>query len=210
MVTQRIKQIIDYKQISARVFCKETGLSNGFLGKVKDVGSSKLIQILSTYPEINPVWLLTGDGEMLKSVDEQSLSKSAIPLVNEEAIGGFGGGDNSVYSKNIRDYYVIPQLAHTKVDFMIKVLGDSMSPKYKNGDTVACTMIRESNFIQWNKTHLVSTKEQGLLLKKVIRGNDDDHLKMISINKEYPPFDVPKNEIIAMALAIGSVRVELE
>jgi hypothetical protein len=64
---ERIFQIIEYKGINKSVFYKSTGLSNGFLDKVKDIGVSKLEQILNAYPDINMEWLLTGKGEMLKS-----------------------------------------------------------------------------------------------------------------------------------------------
>jgi hypothetical protein len=65
---ERILQIIDYKGINKSIFYKNTGLSNGFLDKVKDIGASKLELILITYPEISMEWLLTGKGSMLKSV----------------------------------------------------------------------------------------------------------------------------------------------
>ncbi|SMP08857.1 hypothetical protein [Chryseobacterium profundimaris] len=64
----RILQIIEYKGITKNKFYKETGLSNGFLDKVKDIGASKLEYILNTYPEINSHWLVTGKGEMLNSI----------------------------------------------------------------------------------------------------------------------------------------------
>lgn len=75
----RIKQIIDYKRVSERFFCKEIGVANGFLSKVKDVGSSKLNKILYAYPDINPIWLLTGEGEMLRSDHDQQPVASAEP-----------------------------------------------------------------------------------------------------------------------------------
>lgn len=75
MIIERIKQIIDYKQISVRKFCIEIGVSNGFLDKVKDVGVEKVAKILYTYPEINPEWLVTGNGNMLRQKD---LPKPAI------------------------------------------------------------------------------------------------------------------------------------
>lgn len=68
MIIDRILQIIDFKGINKNKFYKEAGLSNGFLDKVrKDIGSSKMEQILKAYPEINPDWFLTGEGNMLKS-----------------------------------------------------------------------------------------------------------------------------------------------
>ena len=71
-IIERIKQIIRYKEVSERQFCKEIGVANGFLSKVKDVGCSKLNKILYTYPEIDENWLLTGTGEMLKNAEEHT------------------------------------------------------------------------------------------------------------------------------------------
>lgn len=64
MIVDRIMQLIDLKGINKRRFYLETGLSNGFLDKVKDIGASKIEQILNTYPDVNPIWLLTGTGQM--------------------------------------------------------------------------------------------------------------------------------------------------
>lgn len=63
---QRVIQFIEYKKISKYKFYQETGLSNGFLDKGENMGSDKCEKIIYTYPEINPEWLLTGQGPMLK------------------------------------------------------------------------------------------------------------------------------------------------
>lgn len=70
---ERILQIIDFKAISKNQFYKETGLSNGFLDKVKDIGVSKLELILKTYPEINPEFIIFGKGSMFKNEDNLSV-----------------------------------------------------------------------------------------------------------------------------------------
>ena len=66
MIVDRILEIILLNKINKSQFYKKTGLSNGFLDKVKDIGASKIEDILNSFPEINPEWLLTGKGEMLK------------------------------------------------------------------------------------------------------------------------------------------------
>lgn len=87
MIVERIRKIIDYKKISTRQFCIEVGVANGFLDKVKDVGSEKLLKILNTYPELSPEWLLTGKGDMLKKNEKGGISQTI-------------SGDNNTMSGN--------------------------------------------------------------------------------------------------------------
>ena len=75
---QRIIQFIEHKKISKYKFYQETGLSNGFLDKCENMGSDKCERIIYTYPEINPEWLLTAQGAMLKE------AKPMLPEVKEE------------------------------------------------------------------------------------------------------------------------------
>lgn len=69
MILQRLKQFIDAKGLTIASFEKSIGMSNASFGKsLKNngaIGSDKLENILSVYPDINPMWLLTGQGEML-------------------------------------------------------------------------------------------------------------------------------------------------
>lgn len=67
----RIKEYIDYKKISVRAFEQKVGMSNGsFASQLKNgrtIGVDRLENILREYPELNAAWILTGEGEMLKS-----------------------------------------------------------------------------------------------------------------------------------------------
>lgn len=116
MIVDRILQFIEYKGISRNKFYIKTGLSNGFLDKVKDIGASKVEKILSTYPDINPIWLITGVGEMLLSdintsgariypepgfIYESSEMYSVKPLYDEEETEVFT-------NKNGNRFYVYP------------------------------------------------------------------------------------------------------
>lgn len=66
-VRERLKHFIEYKGISKYKFYKDLGLSNGFLDKEGNIGSDKCEKIIYQYPELNMLWLLTGQGEMLSS-----------------------------------------------------------------------------------------------------------------------------------------------
>src|SRR5690606_29688925 len=64
--TERVIQFIEYKGISKYKFCKDLGFSNKFLDNSSNMGTDKAGKILHYYPEINPEWLLTGNGDMLR------------------------------------------------------------------------------------------------------------------------------------------------
>ncbi len=75
----RIKEYLKFKGISNRQLEIKTGMSNGsFASQLKNnktMGIDRLENILNVYSDINPEWLLTGKGNMLKN-DDTSTSLS--------------------------------------------------------------------------------------------------------------------------------------
>lgn len=73
-VVKRIKKYIDFKGVTVQKFEVNVGYSNGAFGSQlkndKSIGSDKIENILNAYPEINPEWLLTGRGEMLRAKED--------------------------------------------------------------------------------------------------------------------------------------------
>jgi hypothetical protein len=66
---KRIKQYIDYKGIGIAPFEKSIGMSNASFGKSLkkggSIGCDKLEKILNTYPDLNPIWVILGKGQMI-------------------------------------------------------------------------------------------------------------------------------------------------
>ena len=211
-IQERILQVIENKEITPYRFCKDLGLSMGYLDKRGSIGTDKYLKIIEYLPEINPEWLLTGEGEMLKSITPEEMNlkpmADALPLVMPTAIGGYGNSAFNFTDRDVKEYYVIPKFKHKQVDFMIEVEGSSMYPKYNSGDVVACRIIKDSKFIQWNKAHVVATREQGIIIKRIKPSDNKDTLLMVSDNQSYDPFEVPKEEIEGLAIVVGVVRLE--
>ena len=69
MIVENLKKFIDSKGISIAAFEKSIGMSNNSFRKSLNsggnIGSDKLENILKIYPDLNPSWVLTGNGEML-------------------------------------------------------------------------------------------------------------------------------------------------
>lgn len=127
-----------------------------------------------------------------------------IPLIPIEAFAGYGSmafGDLP-----IEDYYVINDFR--EADFLIRIKGDSMAPKYNGGDIVACRKIKELTFFQWNRIYVIYTKSQGVLIKRVMPSEDKNFVTLVSENKSYQPFQIPKSEIIDIALVLGAITLD--
>lgn len=204
---ERILYFIDFKGISKNKFYQETGISNGVLDKKSGVTSTTIEKFISTYPEVNEIWLINGQEPMMKShVIKRVDNIILIPLVSTEVAAGFGNENFAIKEEDIQARYVVPDF--NGIDFMIRVKGSSMYPKYSSGDVIACRILKERNFIQWNKTYVVATKEQGMICKRLLPSKKKDFIQVVSDNKDYPPFDIPEKEITGIALIVGVIRLE--
>lgn len=214
-IKERVLQFIEYQGEKKESFFENLGLSYAnFKGiqKKSALGSDAIDKIISKYPDINLEWLIRGVGKMLKSISPEEMTitpqLNAYPLVMPTAIGGYGNNAFAFSEQDVKEYYVIPKFKHKQVDFMIEVEGSSMYPKYNSGDVVACRIIKDSKFIQWNKAHVVATREQGIIIKRIKPSENKDTLLMVSDNQSYDPFEVPTDEIEGLALVVGVVRLE--
>lgn len=219
-IKQNILKYLEFKGLSRYKFYQESGITRGILDQDTGISEDNIARFLAYYSEVSPTWLLTGRGEMLLRQNEAYIvpepaipfgrtdKKEGIPLVEIKAVAGFGNGNFQISERDVKDYYIVPKFKNKKIDFMIEVEGSSMYPKYNSGDVVACRIIREDRFIQWNKTHLVATKDQGLIIKRIKPSEKEYCLKMISDNKDYDPFDVHQEEIDGIALIVGVIRLE--
>lgn len=130
-----------------------------------------------------------------------------IPLIPIDAMAGFGAGDIQVMDYDT-EKYVVPEFTELNVDFMIRIKGSSMYPKYSSGDIVACKKLsRDDLFFQWNKVYVIDT-EQGALIKRIDQAEDDNYVTIVSDNEKYKPFLLKKSKINAISIVIGVIRLE--
>lgn len=135
-------------------------------------------------------------------------SPKGVPLLPFDAFAGIGDDVAGVNFDTIEERYVIPLFEGLKVDFMIPVRGSSMYPKYSSGDVVACTLVTEVLYIQWNKVYVLDTKSQGVIMKRIKQSKNPKKLICVSDNKDYDPFEIPLSDIRNIALVVGVIRLE--
>jgi len=216
-IKERILTYIEEKGITKSNFFSDTGIaSSNFKGKnlTSQLGGDAIVKILTTYPDVNPNWLMLGKGSML--LDDTSVPSEApatkatspsegIPLIPFSAMAGALAGEQTALDYEC-ERYVVP--AFKNADFLMRVQGVSMQPTYLSGDIVACQRVPLSDiFFQWNKTYVLDTS-QGALIKRVKPGKDDHHILIVSDNTQYDPFELSRTSIHAIALVIGLIRLE--
>lgn len=130
--------------------------------------------------------------------------KIGIPLIPIEAMAGYGTGSVQIMQYDTENF-IIPTFKGA--DYLIGVRGSSMYPKYNSGDIVACKHLTLGTFFQWNKVYVLDTI-QGPLIKRIRKGSDDDHILIISDNEKYEPFELHIDEINAIAIVMGVIRLE--
>ncbi|MDR1023384.1 MAG: helix-turn-helix domain-containing protein [Prevotellaceae bacterium] len=70
---ERLKEFIKYKRLSDREFCASIGVSFSYINSIrKSIQPDKIKKISEVYPELNTLWLIMGDGNMLLSGDDVS------------------------------------------------------------------------------------------------------------------------------------------
>ena len=162
-------------------------------------------------------WLLTGEGEMLADhtttpnvstvpKEASEAKESGIPLIPLEAMAGvLSGTDVSIMGYEC-ELYQVP--IFSGADFLIRIVGDSMMPKYSPGNIAACKRVPlDKLWFQWGKVYVVDTR-QGALIKRVEPSDAEGCISLHSENPRYKPFDLPETEINGVALVIGQIGLE--
>lgn len=87
---RKIDRFVEYMKIKGLNDNKvtlECGLSQGLLGQAKtgksDLGAKTIDKILNKYQDLNKVWLLTGEGEMLKSSVQEARGDNNTQVIGD-------------------------------------------------------------------------------------------------------------------------------
>ena len=212
MILDRIKQYLDAKGISISAFERSIGMSNASFGKsLKNrgaIGTDKLENILSTYPDLSVDWLFYGKGSMFNddtpNTVEQVVSNipgTGIPYYDVDFIGGF---DEIFNCQAIVPQSYIKIQGFDKADFWCNVSGHSMEPKINHGDIIALHKCRVEDIL-YGEIYAVVTNSIRTI--KIIRkSKQPGMLRFIPINIEnYDEKEYAVSEILYIYKVIGSI-----
>lgn len=119
MILERLKEYIDYKNISVAAFERSIGMANASFGKsLKNkgaIGSDKLEKILMVYTDISSEWLLTGKGSMLKTKSTLETQNTSIRLYSKDKNSKKQGDLQEMHEKKLA--FHVPEGSHEEFHF---------------------------------------------------------------------------------------------
>lgn len=205
---ERLYQYLDFKGLKPTFLEKEIGLSNGYLGNQRkrnaDMGEGAFNKIIDYCRDINPTWLLTGNGKMLNDTDEQGIFSNdpsvGVPYYDVDFAAGFGDMMN--------DQTILPTNNIVFAPFRdatcwCNVTGHSMEPRINHGDIIAlkeCTV----NDIQYGEIYAV-VLDTFRTIKILRKSSDPDKFLFVPINKEFDEQEFDKSRILKIYGVMGAI-----
>lgn len=218
LILSKLKDFKKFKTDAA--FARYIGVSPTVLANWYKRNTFDENKIVNAFPDLNKVWLMTGEGEMLKAGatpkegDEVPVGK-VIPLFDAEAAAGLNlGVDMSPQSRPIAMIEIGSILKDS--ESALRVYGNSMVPNYPAGCIVGLRTHQDS-FIAPGHVYVVETTDDRYL-KRLYYNKDKSALRCISDNHMvhedgpmkgefyYPEFEIPFDAIRRLFRVIGVIK----
>jgi len=221
---ERVLIYLKHKKLNKSSFEKKVNLSNGYIAtqskRDADLGEGVLIKILDNCLDLNPEWLLTGSGEMLRQeskdykiiegstdkVEDDKVDYSNKDYVPFYPVDFIGGNIESVNDQTIKpDYYMLMPQFRGCVSFYS--YNDSMEPLITSGMILfAKEIIDWKSHIEFGQIYGIVANDGRKYLKYIRRHKtkNETHFILKSENEEcYDEFDFSHKEIRSIWLIHG-------
>jgi len=96
LIKKNILQYIEIKGITKYNFYQKTGITRGVLDQNNGMSEENTARILAYFSEINPEWLLTGKGNMLRQLDLDTNSGKSIGDIDRSNVIGANVNGNGI------------------------------------------------------------------------------------------------------------------
>lgn len=210
---ERLETIIaHYSNGKPTVFAKFLGVAPSTISSWLSRDTYDYELLFAKCKDLDPSWLLTGEGEMLRSsFGEGSESKVCQQVTLDPTVGtpfydvDFFGSFTEIFNDQTvapACYIIVP--GFEKATVWCNVTGHSMEPKISHGDIIAlheCTI----DDIQYGEIYAV-VLDTIRTIKIIRRGSSPDTLLYVPINKPaYEDQEFPTSRILKVFEVVGSI-----
>lgn len=181
--------------------------------------SSTILSDISNKFDVDPSWLMTGEGNKKKVVEAIPIDVNCIlnvPLVNQYAYAGYlCGYADAEYIETLPTIpFIVDHEAHGHY-IAFEVRGDSMNDgteeSYLEGDRLLCREIKRELWID-SKLHIrkwdfVIVHKEGVLIKRIVEHNvENGTITVHSLNPIYPDKVISLAEVYQIFNVIEFLR----
>lgn len=163
---------------------------------------------------VNAHWLLTGEGEMLKGKQEMPLFSSGkdravisyengVPYYDEDFVLGF---NELGFPASENPQFLVQMPKYSNATLWCNATGHSMEPEINSGDVIALKLIEDSSFLLTGDLYAIVTTNGLRTIKRLGKGRDDNHYRLIPTNKDYEEQEIPKKMILKVYKVLGNLH----
>lgn len=234
-VSLNIRELMSEKKISSEAeFARILGISRQSITKWKARNSYDVSKILEAFPDLSQIWLLTGEGPMLKEPDQgltseeeedapkvvaydeetyESAKKLGIALIPEYNIIYHGGDGVSPEPEYLVAHWSIPNAP--RGSYIITMAGNSMAPLLMSGAKLLVKPYYYSSAldIPFGDIFAIAVADEWNNVSthiKVLRrhkSKEDTHWIARSINtEEYDDFEIEVGRVRALAIVAMDIN----
>ena len=206
-VKERLKAFIEYKNISIRSFESQCGLSYGYVGNMRQsIQPDKVKSIARCFPDLNTGWLLSGEGEMLKTdqaaVKEYSTG-GGVPYYAVDFLAGF----DLVFNDQTAVPDGLISFPHIRgAQAWVDISGKSMSPLIDPGDVIAIKPVEDwQTNILYGEVYALVT-EQYRTVKRIRKSDREGWIRLVPENPDYDAQDIPASSVRSIYQVLGCAK----
>lgn len=230
-INERIERIVRYCEKTRKEFAEKVGKSNQWVTNITSndypVGKKTIQAIIDVYPNINPNWILTGEGSMLikpdknieevREIDPEYIN---VELVSKYAYAGYltGYGDTEYLEMLPKVKVIVEKMVHGNYK-CFEVKGDSMVDgsfeSWLDGDIVLGREVKRELWLpklHINKCDFIIVHKDGILLKRIIyQDNNNGTITIHSLNPDksaYPDEKIYLNDVMQIFSTVQLVKRE--
>ena len=157
----------------------------------------------------NPMWLMTGDGDMMLDKSQQPAAADVLwlPVLNFDTRGGTAPNDETDTLQYTTKLMPFSRSTAREGDFVMQVVGESMRPLYPSGCYVLVRPLPTwREYLELGAVYVLDLLDGRRIIKEVRAGSDAQHFALHSVNPRFDPSDIAKAFIAHVYAVIISVR----
>lgn len=199
---QRLEAVIRWANMSTNYFARHIGLIRGEnLYQIKrgnnGISLNLADRIVSTYPQINKLWLLTGEGDMF--VSSTSLAPQ-IPCYDADVESSIRNLDELTVDTHL----VLPDLVDC--DLAMRYMGHAMEPQTPTGTVVLLKKSDVNAIIPGQEYVIVGRKI--VTLRTVRTAENAKQLRLVAADRErFDEMVIAKSDIQAVYAVRGKLII---